>query len=135
MADTFAKDLNRCASEAHRLLDSSAPADGKARLLLSAARVLADASGPGIEETSTPTVPVVNPEDHLWNLTLAVTALRGQSDELRSIDEAVAALQLASTTLSGGAAIMPARWGEASTSEAIAASPGVDSIATTWARK
>src|SRR4029450_8159712 len=108
MADTFAKDLNRCASEAHRLLDSRAPADGKARLLVSAARALADASGPAIEETSTPTVPVVNPEDQLWNLTVAVTALRGQSDELRSIDEAVAALQLASTTLSGGAAMMPA---------------------------
>jgi CDGSH-type Zn-finger protein/truncated hemoglobin YjbI len=110
MADTFAKELNRCANEAHRLLDSSVAPDGKARLLLlSAARALADASGPGIEETSTPTVPAVNPEDHLWNLTLAVTALRGQSDELRSIDEAVAALQLASTTLSGGAAIIPAR--------------------------
>jgi hypothetical protein len=44
MADTFAKDLNRWASEAQWLLDNSAPADGKARLLLSAARVLADAS-------------------------------------------------------------------------------------------
>jgi hypothetical protein len=104
MADTFAKELNRCASEAHRLLDSSVPADGKARLLLSAARVLADASGPGIEETSTPTakLPVMNPEDDLWDLTLAVTALRGQSDELRGVaagfDHVV-----------GGAAIIPAR--------------------------
>jgi len=76
-----------------------------ARLLSSAARVLDKASGSTNGEMRTPAAPGESPADRLWNVTLAVTALRAQSDELRSIDEAVAALQLASSTLSGSAAV------------------------------
>src|SRR5262249_20167280 len=74
-----------------------------------ATRVLADASGTGREQTTTAPVPVGHSDDPVWTLTLAVTALRAQGDEFRSIDEAVAALQLASTTLSDQAAMIPAR--------------------------
>src|SRR5262245_6980437 len=107
--EAFAEELNRCASEAHRLMNGRVASDRKTRLLSSAARVLADASGTTIEKTRTPAVPFGNSDDPLWNLTLVVTALRAKSDELRAIDEAVAALQLASTTLSDGAAMIPSR--------------------------
>jgi CDGSH-type Zn-finger protein/truncated hemoglobin YjbI len=108
MTETLPQALNRCAAEARRLRDG-APSNGQARLLSSAARVLADAAGSTVEETRTRAIPADNADDPIWNLTVAVSALRAQSDELRTIDEAVAALQLASTTLSGGATTIPAR--------------------------
>src|SRR5262245_11142639 len=104
-----AEELARCAGEARRLMNDQRASDGQTRLLASAARVLTDASGAIIEETRTVAGPVGKSDDPLWDLTLAVTVLRAQSDGLQSIVEAVAALQLASSTFAGDAAIMPAR--------------------------
>jgi hypothetical protein len=52
MPDTLAKELNRCASEAQRLLDSSLAPDRKASLLSSAARVLAATKSDQLSETA-----------------------------------------------------------------------------------
>src|SRR5262245_60117403 len=107
MTSTLAQELNRCTNG--RLMDARLPADVKARLLSSATRVLVSASGSPNDEVGTPAGPAGDSDERLWNLALAVSALRAQSDELRSIDEAVAALQLASSTLSGSADGIPAR--------------------------
>src|SRR5262245_37296935 len=101
-------ELRRCASDARRLLHGDKTPDRKTRLLASAVRVLADASGVAGEESS-PDTTIQDPDEYLWNLTLAATALRGQADEFSSIDEAVAALQLLASTLADSAATVPGR--------------------------
>ena len=85
MTEALAEELNRCAGDAHWLMNSRVASDGKTRLLSSAARVLADASGATIEETRTAAVPFGNSDDPLWNLTLVIDCVareerRGSSD-------------------------------------------------------
>jgi hypothetical protein len=109
MTEPQMAELSRCATSARRLLDGCVTQDVKTRLLSLASHTLADACGAAKEEWSKPTTAAQNLDEDLWNLTLAVSALRAQSDELRSIDVAVAALQLAGSTLADSAATIPAR--------------------------
>jgi CDGSH-type Zn-finger protein len=81
----------------------------KRRLLASATRVLAQASVIVDGEMGSPDPGGQDADESFWTLALKVTALRAQDDDLSSIDEAVAALQLLSSTLSDSAAMVPAR--------------------------
>src|SRR5262249_6075536 len=102
-------ELKRCAHDVQRLMNVRDTSDRKARLLASAARVLANASGAVGEEIGPSETAIEDPGQFLWDLTLAVTTLGAAGGNFSSIDEAVAALQLASCTLSDSGAIVPER--------------------------
>src|SRR5262249_6543460 len=102
-------ELSRCASDARRLLNARDTPDRNTRVLASATRVLAEAGGPAAEQSAPPDTAIQDRDEFLWNLTLAVTALRAEGRELFGIDEAVAALQLLSSTLLDAPAMIPAR--------------------------
>jgi CDGSH-type Zn-finger protein/truncated hemoglobin YjbI len=102
--------LERCAEEAQDLsaemqtsdsrVDDTPIRDVRARLMLSAVRVLraAAASNHDMPDDAAATSAGANPQsesqgDRLWNLTRAATALRAERADLAPIDEAVAALQ------------------------------------------
>src|SRR5262245_56024714 len=81
--------------------------ESRSRLSAFAARVLQAASG--IAEADAEPFDIHHPDESLWDSTVGVTTLRAQREDLSSIDEAVAALQLLSTTLAGSPATVPAR--------------------------
>ena len=109
MTDAQRDELRRCVRDAQLLLNRREVSDRHARLLASAVRVLADAGGLVVEGVGSPEAATQDPDDGVWQLALAVTILRESGDELSSLDEAVAALQLLSSTLSDSAALVPAR--------------------------
>src|SRR5262249_3789118 len=109
MTDAQHDEVRRCVRDAQHLLNRREGSDRHARLLASAVRVLADASGLGVEHMGSPEAASQDFDDSVWQLAVAVTTLRGQHEELGSVDEAVAALQLLSSTLWQSGATAPSR--------------------------
>src|SRR5262249_26749017 len=98
MTDAQRDDARRCIRDAQHLLNRRDVSDRHARLLASAVRVLAAASGLVVEEVGADEATNQDSDESVWKLALAVTAVRANGDELTSLDEAVAALQLLSST-------------------------------------